>query len=218
MPGFHARQTEKLAFEQDRRTHVQRHRLVFPDPLYCRSFFALAGAQRHAREGFMSAGVAMLKEVGGDSTRIEQAQQDLGLQRAKADTALDRAESAIKNADWGAAGHHLALARRLRPFDKRADALISRLSDQVATQARDAIVRGRVDTAAALLCAAGPVAGERLEVIDGDELAVEQHGSNIACRFTENQGRTRRSTPVLSRILLAISSIENSVVSTFGIP
>jgi len=155
---------------------------------------ALAGAQRHAREGFVSAGVAILKEVGGDSTRIEQAQQDMSLQRAKADTALDRAESALDGADYAAAGHHLAEAHRVRPFDKRADALINRLSHEASAKARDAIVRGRMDTAAALLRAVGPVAGERLEVGELKEVVrqVAQASSALDRADARSVGRALR--------------------------
>jgi len=149
---------------------------------------ALAGAQHHAREGFVSAGVAMLDKVGGDSARIKQAQQDLGLQRAKAEAALDRAESALDNADWASAGYHLAEARRLRPFDRRADALINKLSDKAAAQARDAIVRGRVDTAAALLRAVGPVAGERLVIGELKEVIEQIRTASLAFTRADERG------------------------------
>lgn len=49
-----------------------------------------------------------------------------------------------------------------------------------------------------------------------DQMGVEQHAVNIAAPEHEYQGRTRRSIPVVSRILLEISSIENFVVSTLG--
>ena len=46
------------------------------------------------------------------------------------------------------------------------------------------------------------------------KMCVEQHATNIAARASQYQGRTLRSTPVLSRILLDISSIEKLVVLT----
>jgi hypothetical protein len=125
---------------------------------------ALNGARLHAREGFLSRGVAMLRGVDGDSTRIERAQQEIDLHRAKADTALERGGAALEGEDWAAAGHHLAEARRLRPFDRRVDGLSDRLSREAAARVREALRCGRVDTAEALLRAVAPVAGDNLAV------------------------------------------------------
>ena len=51
-----------------------------------------------------------------------------------------------------------------------------------------------------------------------NQVRIKQHAVTIAVTEPENQGRTRRSTPVLSRMRLEISSIEKLVVFTFGIP
>ncbi len=124
----------------------------------------LDGARQHAREGFLSKGVAMLRGAQGESTRVERAEQELDLHRAKADAAIQRGGDALGREDWAAAGHHIVEARRLRPFDRRVDELSSRLSREAVAKARDAMVRGRVDTAEALLRAVAPAAGDDLAV------------------------------------------------------
>ncbi len=124
----------------------------------------LDAARQHAREGFLSQGVAMLRGVNGESTRVEQAEQELDLHRAKADTAMERGKTALDREDWAAAGHHIAEARRLRPFDRRVDELAGRLSDDATGKAREAMQCGRVDTAQAILRAVAPAAGDDLGV------------------------------------------------------
>lgn len=122
----------------------------------------LDAARQHAREGFFSQGVAMLRDVRGESARVEQAEQELDLHRAKADAALERGGAAVDRGDWAAAGHHIAEARRLRPFDRRVDDLADRLCDNALVKARDAIQRGRVDTAQGIIQAVSPAAGDDL--------------------------------------------------------
>jgi hypothetical protein len=124
----------------------------------------LDGARHHAREGFLSKGVAMLRGVHGDSARVERAEQELELHRTKADAVLERGGLALDREDWAAAGHHIAEARRLRPFDRRVDELAGRLSDEATAKARAVMVRGRVDIAQALLRAVSPAAGDDLGV------------------------------------------------------
>ncbi len=124
----------------------------------------LDGARQHAREGFLSKGVAMLQGIQGESTRVDRAEQELELHRAKADAAIARGGAALDREDWAAAGHHLTLARRLRPFDRRVDELAGRLSQEAVVKVRDAMMRGRVDTAQALLRAVAPAAGEDLAI------------------------------------------------------
>ncbi len=125
---------------------------------------ALQGARQHAREGFLSKGVAMLRGVHGESTRVDRAEQELDLHRAKADAAIERAGVALDREDWAAAGHHLTEAHRLRPFDKRVDELAGRLSGEAVRKIRDAMMRGRVDTAEALLRAVSPAVGDDLAI------------------------------------------------------
>lgn len=124
----------------------------------------LDAARQHAREGFLSKGVAMLRGAHGGSVRVEQAQQELDLHRAKADAALERGGAALDREDWAAAGHHIAEARRLRPFDRRVDELASRMTDEATGKVRDAMQRGRVDKAESLLRAVSPAAGDDLGV------------------------------------------------------
>jgi hypothetical protein len=124
----------------------------------------LGAARQHAREGFLSRGLAMLQQVHGDSAAIEQAQIEMDLHRAKADAAIERGLSALDREDWAAAGHHLAEARRLRPYDARVEALAGRLSKEAVARVRKALDQGRVDTAESLLRVAAPAVGDNLQV------------------------------------------------------
>ncbi len=160
---------------------------------------ALQGAREHVREGFLSKGVAMLRGVHGDSTRVERAQQELDLHRAKADAAIERGAAALKREDWAAAGHHLAEARRLRPYDSKVDELSGRLSQQAVGKARDALVSGRVDTAEALLRAVAPVAGDDLAVREMREAVgqVAQASEALHRGDARSAGRALRRVKVL---------------------
>ncbi len=145
-----------------------------------RRVLTLGAANQHARAGFLSAGESMLRDVNGKNTQVLQAQQSFELHRAKADASLERAEAALKREDWSAAGHHLAEARRLRPYDRRTDSLAGRLSDKAAAQIGDAIRRGRVDSAEALLRAVAPVAGDRLALRELREVVDQAAGASSA--------------------------------------
>lgn len=124
----------------------------------------LGAARLHAREGFLSRGLAMLQHVNGDSATIEQAQAEMDLHRAKADAAIERGLAALDREDWAAAGHHLAEARRLRPYDARVEALAGRLSGEAVTRVRQALDQGRVDSAESLLRVVAPAAGDNLAI------------------------------------------------------
>ena len=159
----------------------------------------LDAARKHAREGFYSKGVAMLQGVNGESTRVAQAEQELDLHRAKADAALERGKTALEREDWAAAGHHIAEARRLRPFDRRVDDLAGRLSDDATAKVRDAMQRGRVDTAQAILRAVAPAAGDDLGVREmRDAVGQVAHASDAMRRGdARSAGRGLRKVKAL---------------------
>ena len=180
---------------------------------------ALVGAIRQAREGFVSAGMAMLKQLNGNSVRVEQAQQELDLQMNKAGSLIDRAEAALKQQDWVAAGHHLAALRKLRPYDRKADQLVDELTTKVVAQAKDALADGRMGTATSLLRSVGPVAGERLEVVELKSTI--QHLETAAVTLKHNDPRSairelRRAKEMLPKarwIDQAISHTEKMIAS-----
>ncbi len=125
---------------------------------------ALGAARRHADAGFLSRGIEMLQGLNGDSARVAQAEQEIELQRTKAEAALERGEAALKREDWAAAGHHLAEARRLRPYEPRVEALAGRMTDQAAGCVREALQAGRIDKAQSLMRAVAPAAGNDLAI------------------------------------------------------
>ncbi|MCC6682138.1 MAG: hypothetical protein IT445_14650 [Phycisphaeraceae bacterium] len=124
----------------------------------------LDNARRHARDGFLTQGAAMLHGLDDDSGHVAQAQREFELHKTRTEAAIERATTAIDCQDWTAAGHYLAQARQLRPFDPRVQSLLGQLAIQVVTQARQAVDNGRVDTAKVLLQAIAPAAGDRMEV------------------------------------------------------
>ncbi len=124
----------------------------------------LDNARRHARDGFLTQGAAMLHGLDDDCGHAAQAQREFELHKMRTDAAIERATTAIDCRDWTAAGHHLAQARQLRPFDPRVQSLLGQLAKQAVTQARQAVDSGRVDTATAVLQAVAPAAGDRMEV------------------------------------------------------
>ena len=129
-----------------------------------RRHHALSAARRHAEAGFLSRGIEMLRGLNADSARVIQAEQAFDLQRTKAEASLERGEAALKREDWTAAGHHLAEAKRLRPYDARVEALAGRLTKQAAASVREAFATGRIDKARSLLRAVGPAAGDDLAI------------------------------------------------------
>ena len=156
----------------------------------------LNAARQHAREGFISQGVAMLRGVNGESARVEQAEQELDLHRAKADAAMERGQTALNREDWAAAGHHIAEARRLRPFDRRVDDLASRLSDDATAKACDAMMQGRIDTAEAILRAVAPAAGDDLSVREMRDAVAQLAKASLAMQ----QGDARSAGRDLRRV------------------
>jgi tetratricopeptide (TPR) repeat protein len=125
---------------------------------------ALGAARQHANEGFLSQGVAFLRGVSGDSARVMQAEQEIELHRTKAEAAIERGAAALDREDWAAAGHHLAEARRLRPYDRQVEELSGRLSQQAASRVREALQHGRIDSAESLLRVVAPATGDDLAV------------------------------------------------------
>ncbi len=125
---------------------------------------ALGAARQHANNGFLSRGIALLKTANNDSATVLQAEQEIELHRVKAEAAIERGGAALDREDWAAAGHHLAEARRLRPYDKQVEELAGRLTKQASARVRESLNRGRVDQAEALLRAVGPAAGDDLAI------------------------------------------------------
>jgi len=156
----------------------------------------LGAARMHAREGFLSRGLAMLQQVKGDSATIEQAQAEMDLHRAKADAAIERGLAALDREDWAAAGHHLAEARRLRPYDARVEVLAGRLSNEAVSRVRKALDQGRADSAESLLRVVAPAVGDNLQVSELRDIVADIAAASAALEH----GDARSAGRVLHRV------------------
>lgn len=164
-----------------------------------RQNMALGAARRHADEGFLSRGAALLRGANSDSTRVMQAEQELELHRAKADAAIERGGAALDREDWAAAGHHLAAAHRLRPYDPKVEELSSRLSQQAAARVRESLKQGRIDKAESLLRAVAPAAGDDLAIGELREAVglIAKASDAMACGDARTAGRELRKVKAL---------------------
>jgi hypothetical protein len=111
----------------------------------------LGNARRHADLGQLTIGEQLLAEFAPEGDRAELLKQDIAAKRAAVDSAVQKATTAMKAADWEAAIDHLSRLDRGCRGEPAVREIITQIDDKVTAEATDAINVGRLDLASSLL-------------------------------------------------------------------
>lgn len=122
---------------------------------------AIAAAKRYVEDGALSIGRRMLATaVVADDSRAKRLMTDIDDQRARLDTALAAAQSAVARRDWPAAAEAVVRARGIAPSDTRITEHADVVAEALTRDAREQFEAGRLDRAADV--------AETLQLVDSD--------------------------------------------------
>jgi hypothetical protein len=137
---------------------------------------AIAAAKRYVEDGALSIGRRMLATAAvGDDSRAKRLMTDIDDQRARLDTAITAAQSAVARRDWAAAAEAVARARGINPTDARIAENAGTVAEALSRDAREQFETGRLDRAADV--------AETLQLADPDSAMVRDIGRALEhCR------------------------------------
>ncbi len=131
---------------------------------------ALAAARQEIRQGHLSVGQRILKNLGDTQPAAADLLHDVAQQRAMLDTLVARTGECLGRDDWEAAVDQLAKAPAAAGTDLRVRELAGQVEKRVSQQITEALRAGRLDVAGSLLTrlerlACGSVDAEQLRRI-----------------------------------------------------
>ena len=120
----------------------------------------IAAAGRHIGRGEITCGARLVEQLGTDDSAAVRLSEDIAAKRAAVEAALARAEQALGRQSYEVAASELLQVKKAQPAHARLAELAGQFTAAVATQVREAIQQGRLDTALSLLAQLKRLTGE----------------------------------------------------------